>query len=383
MRNHLSASIRALAFVYDFIAGSRSTWVSRLAGPVDISALALTHGDRTVHCDLYRIAARDSRPRPLLIVTHGFTHEGHTDPRLQELCRKLARQGVIIAAPQFDDMRRYRLGWQDLATLETVVDTLRRRPDVDPSRIGVMAFSFGAAPALIGLSRPPLRDQVAFAVIFGGYFDLRRTFRYVLTGAYDGCGFSGWNAPPATGDDRWKFLMGNLGMIPSSSTSARFADAVAARVADPAAQVDLSGCSEEERAVWALIENRDPLQFDALYARAGSYIHDWIRRMSPVETAAQIRAQLFLIHSYTDQKTPFIESIAMSRSVPNAPPPALTLLNTFAHVDLVLDWRSLRSLLRDGLPGLLAVWRAVRDILMTAHAEPRETSAPAPFVPAR
>ena len=63
--------------------------------------------------------------------------------------------------------------------------------------------------------------------------------------------------------------------------------------------------------------------------------------------------------------------------------PALTLLNAFAHVDLVLDWRSLRSLLRDALPGLVAVWRAVRDILMTAHAEPRETSAPTPFVPAR
>jgi hypothetical protein len=57
----------------------------------------------------------------------------------------------------------------------------------------------------------------------------------------------------------------------------------------------------------------------------------------------------------------------MSRGVPLAPPPSLTLLNAFAHVDLRLNWRSLRSLLREGLPGLVAVWRVVRDILMLAR----------------
>ena len=86
-----------------------------------------------------------------------------------------------------------------------------------------------------------------------------------------------------------------------------------------------------------------------------------------MHTARGIRATLFLIHSYTDQKTPFIESIAMSRGVPQAPPPSLTLLNAFAHVDLRLNWRSLRSLVRDGLPGVAAVWRIVRDVMQAAR----------------
>ena len=368
MRNQLTAGLKAAAFVYDMSAGERDTWVKRFAGPVTVTHEAIASHGRPVDCAIYRTDPSTSRERPLLVVTHGFAHEGHTDPRLQALCRRLARLGFIMASPQFDEMRHYRLGLNDLADMEAVIATMRHAPGVDASAVGVMAFSFGSAPTLIGLSRPPLRDQVAFALIFGGYFDLRRAVRYVLTGAYEGHGHSGRIDPPTRGDDRWKFLKGNLSMVPASATSDVFARAVEARIADPSAPVDISRCTKEERAAWALISNRDPQLFDRLYLEAGPVLDGWIRRMSPEPTADGIRARLFLVHSFTDQKTPFTESIAMSRGVPAAPPPSLTLLNAFAHVDLRLNWRSLRSLVREGLPGLVAVWRVVRDILVLARA---------------
>lgn len=367
MRDAFSRAWRAAAFVYELSAGEDDTWVKRAAGPVEVESVALAGPRQAIPCDVYRRAGGGDGLRPLLVVTHGFTHEGHADPRLRALCRRLARMGFVVAAPQFDEMRQYRLGLDDTADLEAAVAALRVAPGVDPARVGVMAFSFGAAPALIGLARPPLRDQVAFAVVFGGCFDLKRTFRYVLTGAYEGFGHAGRLVPPTRGDDRWKFLRGNLRMIPPSPTSHVIAAAAEARVADPAAPVDIAGCSAEERAAWALIENRDADRYDALYDAAGPGVHAWIERLSPVHTATGIRARLFLVHSYTDQKTPFIESIAMSRGVPGAPPPSLTLLNTFAHVDLHLDWRSLSSLVRDGLPGLVAIWRVVRDLLAAAR----------------
>lgn len=366
MRSWLRRAWRATAFTYDLVNGDRDTWVRRAAGPVDVASASLVAGDRAVRCDRYVCRAFGPRPRPAIVVTHGFTHEGHTDPRLQALCRRLARAGFVVTAPEFDEMRQYRLGLGDLADLEAAVAALARDPEVDPARIGVMAFSFGSAPTLIGLSRPPLRDAVAFAVVFGGYFDLRRTFRYVLTGAYDGFGYTGRLVPPTTGDDRWKFLRGNLGMIPPSPTSAVLEAMAHRRVADAACAVDVTACSADERAAFALIENRDPDRYDALFEAAGPHVHEWLARLSPCHTAAGIRAKLFLIHSFTDQKTPFIESIAMSRSVPNAAPPTLVLLNAFAHVDLTLDWRSLRSLVRDGLPGLFAVWNTVRGVMTAA-----------------
>lgn len=356
---------RAARFTWALVAGDGDTPAPGRGGAVAVTAHSVVSQGRPVRYDRYLVDGGETT-RPALVVTHGFTHQGADDPRLQALCRRLARAGFVVVAPEFDEMRHYRLGFGDLADLEAVVAAVRADPAVGPRRLGVMAFSFGAAPALIGLSRPPLRDEVAFAVVFGGYFDLQRTFKYVLTGAYDGFGYSGRLVPPTTGDDRWKFLGGNLAMIPPSPTSSVIAEAARRRVADPAAAVELDGCSPAERAAFALIENRDPDRFDDLYEATGPEVHAWIRRLSPVDTADGITAQLFLIHSFTDQKTPFIESIAMSRSVPNAPPPRLALLNAFAHVDLQLDWRSLRSLLRDGLPGLAALWNTVRRVMAAA-----------------
>jgi dienelactone hydrolase len=367
MRERLRHGWRAAAFTLELVAGDRARWLTGARAPVAVTTHAVTHHDRVVRYECYAVPDRRGRRHPAIVVTHGFTHQGAADPRLQALCRRLARAGFVVVAPEFDEMRQYRLGTGDQADLEAVVAGLGAHPAIDAGRVGVMAFSFGAAPALIGLSRPPLRDAVTFAVVFGGYFDLKRTFKYVLTGAYDGFGHHGRLPVPTVGDDRWKFLRGNLAMIPPSPTSALLEDAAVRRIADPAALVDVSGCSEAERAAFALIENRDPDRFDALYDAAAPFIDAWVQRLSPVHTAHTIRARLILIHSYTDQKTPFIESIAMSRGVPAAPSPSLTLLNAFAHVDLRLNWRSLPSLLRDGLPGLVAVWRIVRDVMRAAR----------------
>lgn len=367
MRERLRHGWRAAAFTLELVAGDRARWLTGRATPVTVTQHTVAHHGRVVAYECYAVARRGGSRSPAIVVTHGFTHEGAADPRLQALCRRLARAGFVVVAPEFDDMRQYRLGTGDQADLEAVVAGLGAHPDIDVHRVGVMAFSFGAAPTLIGLAQPPLKETVTFAVIFGGYFDLKRTFKYVLTGAYDGFGYHGRLPVPTVGDDRWKFLRGNLAMIPPSPTARVLEDTVVRRVADPAAAVDVGACSEAERAAFALIENRDPDRFDALYAAAAPFVDAWVQRLSPVHTAHGIRAQLILIHSFTDQKTPFIESIAMSRGVPAAPPPSLTLLNAFAHVDLRLNWRSLPSLVRDGLPGLVAVWRIVVAVMRAAR----------------
>lgn len=367
MPDGLRHAWRAAWFVADLVAGDGDTWVARRGGAAVVTTLQVPSGTRRVACDRYVVPGPHGRPRPAIVVTHGFTHQGQEDPRLQGLCRRLARAGFVVVAPAFDEMRHYRLGLDDLADLEAVVAALAADPDIDAATIGVMAFSFGSAPALIGLSRPPLRDQIRYAVIFGGYFDLRRTFKYVLTGAYDACGHQGRLPLPQHGDDRWKFLHGNLQMLPPSPTSARFAAIAAARVADPDAPADIDGCSDAERAAFALIANRDPDRFDTLYAATGPEVDGWVQRLSPVHTAGGITARLFLVHSYTDQKCPFVESVAMSRAVSTAPPPFLALLDTFAHVDLRLNWRSIPSLVRVGLPGLLSVWRVVRAVMAEAR----------------
>ena len=344
----------AAAFTRDIVAGDRPTLFKRLGGRPEVTAHVAGGGATTLRYDLYVVPGRGRGAA--VVVTHGFTHEGTADPRLQALCHRLARAGFVVMAPEFDEMRRYRLGLGDTGALVLAVDTIAAHPGVDPARVCVAAFSFGAAPALIALSREPLKSRVAAAMIFGGFFDLRRTFKYVLTGGYDLDGVRHHAVLPTEHDDRWKFLRANVDVLPASPTREAFMQALDHLTRDPAYAPRPEVWSAVEQATFALFANRDPDGFDGLYAAVAPYIDEWVRCLSPSEYASQLTTPLLVVHSRTDPKTPYTESLAISRGLPNAPPVHLAVLNTYSHVDLKLDWRSIRAVARDVVPGLLMIW---------------------------
>ena len=363
MLARVSDAFRAAAFMYDMIAGDRPTLFKRLtSAPRVTEGRAEVPGRRIVPFDLYR-SPRAGAPAPPLIVTHGFTHEGRRDPRLRAFCERLARLGWAVIVPEFPQMRHYRLGLEDTDDLETAALALPTIRDIDAERLAVVAFSFGAAPVLIGLTREPIRRRARFALVFGGCYDLRHAIRYVLTGAYGIAGMSGHVRPPTERDDRWKFLKGNLHLLPASSSRDRFLRIVESRIADPGAPVDLSGCSDAERSFLALIENRDPDRFETLYEPVAPYLDGWIEALSPARVAAQITTPLVIVHSTTDQKTHFSESVALSRSLPPASPALVAIVNTFAHVDLTLRGRPVPSWRRELVPGFCRLWRVVRVLV--------------------
>ena len=365
MFSTLRDSLWAAAFIRDFIAGERPTWFKRLGGtPVVSTHVTDEPGRRPVPYDLYITPSRSSAPRPALIVTHGFAHEGAHDPRLEALCRRLARLGWIVMTPEFPQMKRYEVGLNDTDDLETSLIALARRPDIDPAHVGVLAFSFGAAPMLIGLAREPIRSRVSFGLVFGGYFDLKKTMKYVLTGAYDSEGHLGRVALATHNDDRWKFLGGNIHLVPPSPTRDRFLALVNSLEGHLPANADISPFSVPEQALFRLMDNRDPDQFDTVYNTAAPYIDAWVQAVSPSSVADAITTRLVIVHSQTDQKTHFTESLAMASQMTNAST-RVEILNTFAHVDLKLNLRSVRSIASEVIPGMRQLWgvgmRLVRE----------------------
>jgi hypothetical protein len=376
----VSEAFWAAAFMHDMTAGDKPTVFKRLTrAPQVTEGRAEVPGRRPVPFDLYRPARARAALAPL-IVTHGFTHEGRRDARLRALCDRLARLGWAVIVPEFPQMRQYRLGLDDTDDLETVALALPSLRDIAAERLGVVAFSFGAAPVLIGLTRAPVRQYARFALVFGGCYDLGHAIRYVLTGAYDIGGLSGRVRMPTERDDRWKFLKGNLQLLLCSPATGRFLRVVDSRIADPCAPVDLSGCSDLERSVFALIDNRDPNRYRALYAPVASYLEPWIAALSPAAVAPQITTPLVIVHSTTDQKTHYSESVALGRAVPAAPPPLIAIVGTFAHVDLALRHRSVRTWRTEVLPGLQQLWRVVRVLVSGARrARAQEHRAAWPF----
>jgi hypothetical protein len=252
---------------------------------------------------------------------------------------------------------------------------LAARADVAGARVGVLAFSFGAAPVLFGLAHEAIRTRTSFALVFGSCFDVRHAMKYMLTGAYDQAGLSGQVPLEAAGDVRWRFLKGNLHLLPDSPTREHFLRMLDARIADPSVLVDPTVFSEPERELFALIENRDPDRFESLYAPAAPRLDPWIRSLSPVTVASQITTPLVIIHSVADRKTHYSESLALSRAVTNAPPPVLAIVHVFSHVEISLRGLSFASLAREILPSLRLMWTVAVRLVTELRAPDQEAVA--------
>ena len=157
-------------------------------------------------------------------------------------------------------MKHYRLSFRDVDAVVSCFQYLASRADVDRERIGAIAPSFGAGPVLIAMSRPETRDAVAFAVILGGYYDMKRSLRYTLTGAYDAEGYRGHIDPVDNRRNRWKFLHGNVGLLPPSPTRDLLETHAASQIEHPeATDLTLSPrLAPDERAFLEFMANEEP-----------------------------------------------------------------------------------------------------------------------------
>ncbi|MBI2502362.1 MAG: hypothetical protein HYW07_03910 [Candidatus Latescibacteria bacterium] len=354
----------AVLFLSDFFAGPSPSPFKLLAGEPELTSGVIALGDSGgIPFDLYRCPA--PRPQAGLLLTHGLAHLGNQDPRVREQAVRLARAGFVVVAPDLAQMKNYQLGFGDVDALAATLRHLRTLPEVDSTRIGLVAPSFAAGPALIALSRPQVQRQVRFALIFGGYWDLRRTLRYTLTGAYDAEGFTGIVPLAANRHNRWKFLRGNLDLLAPSSSRGEYAAFLGAKIDDPLLDINpvLANFSQEERQLLVFMDNEDPARFDSLYAGLPTAVHAWVDTLSLHHYADQLRTKLLIAHSRADQKVHFTESLTLSRHLPHAPPPEIHILGLFSHVDLRVSWESLRALWDELLPGLWQLYLLALHLL--------------------
>lgn len=351
-------------FLADFVAGDSPSLFKRLTPDPVVTSDSLTVDDSLrVSFDLYRAPA--DKPTAALLFTHGFAHRGNRDPRVQAQARRLARAGFAVMTPDLQQMKTYRLGFQDVDAVVACLQFLRQLPGIDSTRIGVVAPSFGAGPVLIATSRPEVRDHVHFGLIFGGYYDLRRTLFYTLTGAYDAEGQVGRMNHSANRHNRWKFLRGNLHLLPPSPSRGAYTDFLTAKIDDPDLDIRpvLDRFSSAEQRLLAFMDNEDPARFDSLFASVPPSFHAWIDTLSLHYYAPDIRTRLLIVHSDADDKVHYTESLALGQALANAPLPTVIIVSVFAHVDLSLEWRSFQMLRQKVLPGLGQLWSLGHHLL--------------------
>jgi pimeloyl-ACP methyl ester carboxylesterase len=144
-----------------------------------------TRGNEELPATVYRPAG-DPRPLPGWVVLHGLTRPGRAHPSLQRFARAVASAGNVVLVPEIPEWRDLRVAPAvTIGTIQQAVRALQRRDDVSHEHVGLFGFSFGATQALIAAADKETARLLAGVAAWGGYSDLRRLFRFGLTGEHE------------------------------------------------------------------------------------------------------------------------------------------------------------------------------------------------------
>jgi dienelactone hydrolase len=123
------------------------------------------------------------------LLVPGVHMDGIDEERLVGLATELAASGLQVLTVAPPDLTRYRVTTATVDQLEDVAAWAASQASLAADgKVGITAFSFSGALAIVAAGRPAIRDRIAFVFSFGGYADLPRVLRYL-------CGDAGAPSP--------------------------------------------------------------------------------------------------------------------------------------------------------------------------------------------
>ena len=287
---------------------------------------------------------------PGWVMLHGLTFTGREHPSLERFARALAAAGMRVLVPDIPEWRSLHVA--PAITHETIraaVRTLQDRPDVDPQRIGLIGFSFGATQALVAAADPTVSARLRGIAAWGGYHDVRSLFVFGITGEYELDGTARRVRPDPYG--AWVMAGNYLTKIPGHEHES-----------DIAAAVHELAREAGRRRVYADDPVYDPLKaklraalaparwpvFDLIAPPAGRTPADLVHaRAVAVELAdAALRTdplldpqpflslpgpRVLLAHGRDDRLVPWTESIRLARALAPGRLTSTTITGLFQH----------------------------------------------------
>jgi acetyl esterase/lipase len=327
-----------------------------------VETLQIPRAGRTFPADLYYI--KEARKQAAILLTHGIIETGKDDPRLVRFARSLARCGFAVVVPELQGMKTFRILLTDV---DDIVETFRAMASltqtVDPQKLGVMGFSYGAGPTLMAAASPAIREQVKFAVSFGGYYDPINVIRFITTGIYEYGSERGFVQPEVYG--KWIFFMNNAEYVGNENDrrvlrdifekeSKKEKDEAARRVGD---------LSDRGRYLYELLNTQDPARIDDLIRQTDTTFQEYLRKISMAPIIPALKAYLIVGHGSTDPLIPYTESLRLADAVPDKSRVHVAILRLFSHVDPSRNSVSLGEFVTTYVPSLVRFYFLVYDLL--------------------
>ncbi len=335
----------------------------------EVRALNIAAGDRQMAADLY--AVPDARPRAGLLVIHGVLDTGKDDPRLVALANELAECGFAVLVPELDGLRSLRLEMEESEDIVVAFRFLLSREEVDDTRAGLFGISFAAGPVLKAAADPSIRERVKFVVSFGGYYDTVNIVRYLTTGRDEYRGHRHVQPPEAYA--RYVFVKNLLVHVTGKQDRTLLSgllDALERQAIDGATGLEWETPSfspdqltEDGRAVYELIHNRDPARVQNLVEATEPKVRNYLESLSLRAIVPRIRARLLIGHGDTDPLIPSTESLRLADALRDPNRAHVAILKVVTHVDAQFSVRSIREFLTTMLPSCCRFYGLIFRIL--------------------
>jgi hypothetical protein len=300
------AAARALYILPELILASQPGALSLAEDPIRHVQKTIPSGSGTVYLDIYE----PTTPPPVVpgaregvVVIPGVGDERAVD-QLVNFSQGLARAGLVVMDMTTPTLLNYDLSYQDSDAVVQAFKTLASWPGVGTQRVGIIGFSAGDALATFAAADPRVRDNVAFVLCFGGYFNTTTLLRAFGRRALD---VNGQAQPWHPQYVPVEVLANVIAPLLPSNEASRMINALAPGGA-PLTPDELAQFSPDTVAIYHLLNGDEPGQADANIAALSAPIHALLDQLSPSRVVGQIRAPIYLLHDRSDEYVPFTES---------------------------------------------------------------------------
>lgn len=282
-----------------------------------------SHGE--AEGDLYRPSS--AGPYPGMVVCLGVVPFGVDHPQVPRLGEALARAGFAALLYWSPAMRDFRLDPADVEDIASAYETLLARPDIDPTRSGLLGTCVGGAFALMGAASPRIRDRVNFVAAYAPYASMWTLARDIASASRCRNGIrEPWLVDPLTR----KVYVHTVTALLESSEAQLLRDGFANRNG----QCDVSSLSEGGRLVLPLLTALDADEAEDALSRLPWAQRERLTAMSPASYLRDLRAPLIvLLHDRDDPVIPVGESRSLRGALASRGQVHYTEFTVFKHLD--------------------------------------------------
>jgi hypothetical protein len=316
--------IKTLAMIVSLGISYRKN-ASTVPGKILVSEVKFRCGNRDIVANLYR--PKDQRRHSALIMAHGAIEGGKDDRALRFGGQGLATAGYVALVPQLEHLNKLRLHQDDIDALVAGVGYLLEQTFCN-GKIGLMGVCLSAPLVFAAAAEPGISRDVDVITCWGGFYNINDWLQAVLTLHYiDGGEAKPWKPRDLLIQEAPKWL---IELTPNAADRACLREILTGN-----AGVSVEGrLSPSGQAMYELLVNQDQKRVGELWEKLDPKVQQTLNSLSPHTKVAKYNAKIAIIHTYSDDVIPWVESCKLVDNIDDKNKVYFRIFRQFYHVSI-------------------------------------------------